>query len=300
MNKPKFQSNLIQLFKNKGLQETTINNYIRNLELINDGKPFTNLSFLNDVSGIKEKLVKYKKTTIRNYYASIVAVLSIMKSKKKLLNEYEKILEYQQTEVEKSSSEKAETQEDYPTVQEIKDISNELMNKDLTKYDNILNYMILSLYTKIQPRRNKDYLEMKIVKRINKNDSEKYNYFDVLNRVFIFNQYKTKKIYGKQVLDIPNELYEILLKYLEVHPMKHRYDLDERIPLLLGNSINYITRLLNKIFKRNVGSTILRHAFLTNKYEGGKVDNFSESIKDANAMGHSITSQKLTYIKNLI
>lgn len=299
MNTPKFQLKIIKDLKDKGLAESTINNYIRNLELVNDGKKFTNLSFLNDIDKIKEKLSKFKKTTIRNYYASIVAILSLMKSKATLTKKYEKLLEYQQIQVDRSSTEIAETQKDnWPTIDEVKKIDETLSKKDLSIYDNILNYLVFSLYTKTQPRRNKDYLNMYIVKNI-KNISNDYNYFSIDDKVFVFNDYKTKKKYGKQIINIPDELYDILIKYIQVYPLTKETEINKPIPLFWGKSINYITRILNKIFGKNVGSTILRHVFLTDKYKGGQINDIEESIKDANAMAHSIRAQQLTYVKNI-
>jgi hypothetical protein len=57
-------------------------------------------------------------------------------------------------------------------------------------------------------------------------------------------------------------------------------------------AINSITRVLNRIFGKNVGSSMLRHIYLSSKY--GDVKN--EQAKDSKAMSHSIGMQK-DYIK---
>ena len=53
---------------------------------------------------------------------------------------------------------------------------------------------------------------------------------------------------------------------------------------------NGITRILNKIFGKKVGSSMLRHIYLSSKY------NITEMKEDADAMGHSTKEQK-DYLK---
>jgi hypothetical protein len=60
----------------------------------------------------------------------------------------------------------------------------------------------------------------------------------------------------------------------------------------LFNKVNCITRILNKTFGKSVGSSMLRHIFLTNKYG----DVIEEQKEDAKAMGHSLEQQK-DYVK---
>jgi hypothetical protein len=56
-------------------------------------------------------------------------------------------------------------------------------------------------------------------------------------------------------------------------------------------AVNAITRILNKIFGKKVGSSMLRHIFITDKYGGAK----TEMEKDAEAMGHSVAEQQKVY-----
>jgi hypothetical protein len=55
---------------------------------------------------------------------------------------------------------------------------------------------------------------------------------------------------------------------------------------------NGITRILNKIFNKKIGSSMLRHIYLSDKYGQQKEDMKQDSIK----MGHSI-NQQADYIK---
>jgi hypothetical protein len=54
-----------------------------------------------------------------------------------------------------------------------------------------------------------------------------------------------------------------------------------------------ITRILNKIFGKNIGSSMLRNMYLTNKY-GDMVEELKEDTSD---MGTSIGTAPNNYIK---
>ena len=56
---------------------------------------------------------------------------------------------------------------------------------------------------------------------------------------------------------------------------------------------NSMTLLLNRIFKKNVGSSMLRKVYLTNKYG----DQAQELIKDVSNMGTSTQTAQNNYIK---
>ena len=66
-------------------------------------------------------------------------------------------------------------------------------------YNNLLNYVVLSLYTLHPPRRNVDYSLMKISNNMN---DDKYNYLDLKKGQFVFNNYKTQGKYNQVVVSI--------------------------------------------------------------------------------------------------
>ena len=84
------------------------------------------------------------------------------------------------------------------------------------------NLLLISLYTYFPPRRVLDYAKMKyITSEVEEN--KQYNFYVADKKIFIFNRYKTDSTYGKQVFPVPNELVEIIEKYI---------DLKSRIPLI--------------------------------------------------------------------
>jgi integrase len=187
--------------------------------------------------------------------------------------------------------------------EQVKEIYNNLKEKALelpkkikteNQYNILLQYLILSLYVLIPPRRNSDYQKMKILKGLYENDKDT-NYYDGSD--FIFNSYKTSKTHGAQILEIPEELNQVIKLYIKHHPLAigRKYS----IPFLVhfnGSSfdkINDITYILNKIFNRKIGSSMLRHIYISYKF--GDINKDMENT--AEMMGHNTQTQK-DYIKS--
>ena len=87
--------------------------------------------------------------------------------------------------------------------------------KKITKsqYTTLLHYTILALYTLTPPRRNKDYQNMLAVRSKKElgdltDINKKYNYLDFDNKEFIFNNFKTKKNHGQQIIKIEDDLLD--------------------------------------------------------------------------------------------
>jgi integrase len=288
----------------RGLSSSSINLYIKNLMKLNDNKPFKNLKFLKSISTIEEELKKYKPNTQRTFLISIVSSLKGI-DEKLYKKYYDLMLKINNDIKEQPKNEKTDEQKkNWVSKEEINNKREELkkevleLKKPLSKneYKKVLEFILLSLYSLTPPRRNKDYYDMLILEP-KKEQSPEYNYFDNKNKVFIFNNYKTSNKYGVQKINIPDELYENILIYLKLRPdykgIKSLYD--KQFLISYDNddfNYNTITRLLNGIFKKNIGASLIRHIYLSEKYK----DTIEEQEEDAKAMGHSVSTQK-EYIK---
>jgi hypothetical protein len=149
----------------------------------------------------------------------------------------------------------------------------------------IQDFVILSLFTLIPPRRSLDYVEFKI----NNIDTNKDNY--IKGNSLVFNTYKTSTQKGQQTIKIPKELKSLLNKYIKLISDKSDY-------LLFNNKIEQLsipnfTLRLNKIFGKKVSVNMLRHIYLSEKH----ADNLKEMKDDFAKMGSSL-KQSNTYIKN--
>ncbi len=304
-----------QIKQNKpNLSENSINLYIRNITKLNGNGTLKNLNFLKDTENILEKLEKYKDNTKRTYLISIVSCLTPVKDKFKKIHKiyYDKMVSKANEIESEPKGEKSETQkENWVSMDDIRnkreDLKKEIElfkdNKKISEseYEKLLQYLILSLYTLQSPRRNQDYLLMNVVKEYNEKMANDKNYLDLTNKKFVFLKHKTSAKYPSISIDINDELFQIINIYLKYHPLisgKITKNLDK--PFLVTyeskilNNSNQITRILNKIFGKKIGSSMIRHIFVSDKFK----DKLEDMKKTALEMGHTIETQQNDYIKN--
>ena len=125
------------------------------------------------------------------------------------------------------------------------------------------------------------------------------NVLDMPMRRLVFNNYKTAKTYGQQIVAIPDELMTVLAAYWRHHPLK-RSGVPVMLPPLLTDvdgvqpaSDNYICRMLNAALGgRKISVSMLRHIYLSHRF-GPMLE---ETAAAAAAMGHSTATQR-TYIR---
>lgn len=309
-----FKKSLYDALKAKNLSDSSIKLYLRNLEKLNDDLPLKNFNFLKDDKNILAKLNEYKDNTKRGYLISITATLSAVKDKfKPLYEKYLKLMVDLSNEIKKKPTEEmTDTQKENwlkwdEVVKKFDDVKSKVSSfinhKEIneSQYNLLLSYMILALYIYNPPRRNLDYQLMNIVKNYNENYASDKNYLSYDDSQFIFNVFKTAKKEGQVKTDINESLKEVINQYLKFHPLIKGKKLlkSSNYPFLVYfngkefDKVNAITRVLNKLFDKNIGSSMLRHIYLTNKYG----EDTKEKIKDAKAMSHSVDTQK-TYIKD--
>lgn len=133
--------------------------------------------------------------------------------------------------------------------------------KQMTSADlqQIQNYIIMCVLggSYISPRRSKDYVDFKI----RNVDKDKDNYIE--KGKFVFNSYKTAKTYGKQEVEIPTQLRNIVNKWIKTNPTDYLL-FDANGGKLSAVKLN---QRINKIFDgRKVSVNQLRHTFLTDKF----------------------------------
>jgi uncharacterized protein (UPF0305 family) len=312
----KLKQDLEKGLTDKGLAPSSIKLYLRNLEKLNGNEPLKNLNFLKDPTAIQEKLTKYKENTKRGYLISICSVLSLDKStkaKQKLYDDYFRLMMDKNKELKAEEREniKTDTQkENWLDWKEVEEKYNELEQKvnafkdqktlNEHQYNTLLQYMVLSLYVLFPPRRN-EFQKVMVAKSATEKSPTDTNWLDLDRTRFILNKYKTAKKEGQKVIDMPDDFVRVLSRHMKFHPLtkgKKITNKTEPFPFLVHydgsplDKVNSITRVLNKVFGRKVGSSMLRHIYLSNKY--GDVQ--EEQKKDAEAMSHS-TAQQKDYIK---
>lgn len=247
------------------------------------------------IEHLKNKESKNRKTIL-----SALVVLCGDDNKKSMMKYRELMMEDAiKSNKDNIKQQKTKTQEDnWMTYEEIKEVYKNLKKevtplfnkKDLSTDDfqKIQNYIILSLYIDIPPRRLMDYTELKIRGDINKDED---NYY--LKNKFIFNKYKTSKFYGTQEVQLPLKLKLLINKWLKINDNEYLL-FDNKKQKLTPSKLN---QRLNKIFGgKNISVSMLRHIYISDEVLKD-VPNLEELKNISNNMGHSLLQQML-YKKN--
>jgi len=276
-----------------GVKDTTKKLYMHNLKKLNDGKEIKDLKFLKKVDTILEQINQKPKNTGRSY---LIAIVSALKNKDdKLYAKYYPYLEQINMELKTNTTKSEKQEQNWLSQDVIMEKQKQYMaylpkksKKELTEaeYNALLDLVVLSLYTLTPPRRSLDYVSM-LVSADTSNPN--FNYYN--NGVFIFNNYKTNKVYKSQIEAVPEELNKIIKVYLKFKPKN-----DNFLCYYDGTALNHsnqITRILNRIFGNKISVSMLRNIFISDK--------FSPVIKDmentAQAMGTSVNMLQNTYAK---
>jgi len=284
--------------------------YTFNLRKLNDGKEVKNLNFLSKPE-IITKLEALTPNTRRTY---IIAVVSSLKDRpeakyKKLYNKYYKMMIDINADLKNNTTKSEKQKENWISQEEVMkkcnslgEIVDEIKGRrkiSEEQYTQLLHAVVLGLYCLQPPRRNSDYTKCLVVKKIP--EDNEYNYLDIKNWDWVFNNYKTKKTYKQVKMSVPEELVKLLKVYFQYHPHAKAMKLKsfEPFPFLMTQDGKVIdtstemTRTLNKIFGKKIGSSLLRNIFLTDKYS----DNAKEMADDVKAMGTSSNTATHNYIK---
>ena len=301
-------------FKPKTSSTETL--YRKNIERLCGGVDDKSLECLKKPEEIVARLEKYKPTTRRSYIVSILHYIKDQPKFKKVYPIYHKIMMDFNTELSHKNT-KSETQTENWISQE--DVVNRYVElckevqpffvrrKKITEeiWKNILHFFVLALFVQNPPRRNMDYQNCIVVKKWKEDMPKEYNYFDVSSGNFIFNNYKTASTYKSQVCQTSPEFKKVIADYMMYYPNKTKSGKEvkanpEENAFLLcdfeGNrftAVNAITRILNKIFDKKIGVSMLRNIYLTDKY----ADTINGITKDALQMGTSSSTIQNQYVK---
>ena len=327
---------------NDNPNDTTKNLYITYLRLLNDKEDFNDLSFLLEkIESIKTKLKKYKFYTRKTVLLIINRILNlpfVEETQNDIFNldkakiEYKKLLDEVLDEFKKMDmNDRSKRQIDnWMTLDEIRkkyknlyqEFKNKISNKNesnptlsMKEYHELLTLIMLSILVSdndTPPRRQKDYFEMFIVtnddslkKMINDNNK---NICNLLTNQFIFNNYKTKKIFGQTIIEVPEDTTKLLSVYITIHQYLNNVDFDKPQKLFLkfdgspysNDQIMY--DLLSKFFGKKIGTQMLRNIFAS--YENSEIKKekkkiLSKSKELAEKMGTSSSTIDNIYTKNL-
>jgi len=291
------------------LSDSSKSLYLAKLKKINGGE-FSSLDFLIDWKNIWKKIcaLTTNMNTQKSYLTAIASVLADKIEYTDVHKQYKKVLlEYNILQKEYKNVSSDNQKEEWLSREELMSIYDKLKSEMIfikrkvwssEEFDKFRNFLILSFYLLQEPRRNKDYFFMKVGKKAD----DKSNWILMKDAKFVFNDYKTFSKYGTQTIDVGEELLKLLKIYISHHPLKK----EKTFSLLVNadgtnlNNSNFITLTLNRLLGRKIGVSMLRNIFLTDKFQGGFIEQ-QELIKDISetctAMGTSLGIALSTYIK---
>jgi integrase len=195
-----------------------------------------------------------------------------------------------------------------------------------------LEYLILSFFIYHPPRRS-DYVHLYIedtnlptdMRRIlwtNKSNTDNYgndykindfvskeeknnvkqllgkkNYYMQTNNsaYFIFENYKTQNIYGKQVIEVNDELNEIIKNYIKLNNLKKG---DKLINLNENGFLRMLAAIFSRYLNKKISVSMLRHIYITHAHATKMLNTDGDKKILSNKMAHSVKTQSM-YKKNV-
>lgn len=240
-----------------------------------------------------KEILNFLKDVIPQKRKSILSALVVLTDK----DEYRKLMSDDinaYNDIVKTQEKSDKTEKAWVTQDQIKKKLNALKKEATKLYDDekpsmnklnkIQDYVILSLYYYIAPRRLLDYTEMM---KKGKNDDK--NYID--GNEFVFNRFKGSSSKEQQRIKIPKELMKILDEWIEINPTDYLlFDSN-------GKQLNPVklNQRLNKIFGKKTSVNALRKSYLTEKY-GDMINKNKEMNETFEDMGSS-SKQFDVYVK---
>lgn len=252
----------------------------------------------NNIDWFKEDkpiILKHLESLANNSRKTLLSALFVLTNEKDYQTEMLKLCKIVNDEY--KSQVKTEKQErNWLSVNDIKSKYNDYENKvklifttkTIGDYSTVIRFLLLACLAGVvdglEPRRSMDYALMKI----RNYNPEVDNYYKAGK--FYFNQYKTASSYGLKVIVVPKPLNTFIKKWIKLNSTDY---------FLFGKSLkplssSQISKILNKIFEKNVSVDMLRHIYLSNLYQN--MPELKKMEQTASNMGHSLTTA-LEYVK---
>lgn len=277
----------------------TISEYSKFLRYLDDKdvnyKNITNLpKLLEDISQLKTKNgTTIQLTSVKLYFSSILWYLktnNLPYFTDELSQELCKINGKLKTIIESNTLINSQ-KENYLEWDKILEIYNNLSKTHDTSQTRHKNYVLLSCYILLPPRRLKDFSLMHITNNLQNLDDCKNYYINQSDcHFFIFQEYKTKNKYKVQKIRVPPPLETIINLYISKYSIT-----DSLFKLSEKNINNRLSRIFIKYANKQISVNILRHSYITYLKKSGKLNDLQIKKTISEIMGHSSTMQDEYY-----
>jgi len=151
------------------------------------------------------------------------------------------------------------------------DVGEEAFNKNVGKLNKIEDIMIFALYM-LFPSRRLDYKNMLITSENDTSKLDGINYLILSSpKMFVFNQYKTDKKYGKQIFEIPTSLDVIINKYINMKGLKsgdYLFSLkrNKKEAVAESNFSSKVSNVFNKVYDTFISVRFISMSWASSLY----------------------------------
>eukprot|EP01046_Picozoa_sp_COSAG06_P000231 COSAG06_NODE_6_length_38168_cov_131.592398_30_plen_333_part_00 len=300
---------------------STVKAYTVNLEKLHDRlhgtRGFENLDWMRDTAAVLSSLETHCTSylTRRNYLNAVIVILLKQQGFESELRSYQERRDKyndQYTEIQQTKEPSAKQAANWVPLSEIKELITEYdglvkqlrSQADLTVKDKTVfqDRFMLRFWTTYPMRNDLNHTEV-----ISKRDFNALDQLDKDNRNFIIlgkvpmlsiGSYKTRKKYGVKKVELTDkDVVKAMNQWLTVSPDPTHIlvNIKDGTSMSSLHITQNLTRIFKKHFQKSVGSTLLRHIVLTEKF--GKQLEDMEHMADI--MAHSVSTQQQIYIKNV-
>ena len=308
-------------FSKPDVSASTVKAYTVNLEKLHDRlhgtRAFDSLDWMRDTAAVITSLETHCSSylTRRNYLNAVIVMLLKREGFEEALRIYQTQRDKyndQYTEIQQTKEPSAKQAANWVPLSEIKEMiteydalvktlktQSELTSKDKMVYQ---DRFMLHFWT-VYPMRN-DLNHTQVITRrafnaLDQQDKDSKNYI-VLGKVPLLSigNYKTRKKYGVKTVELTDKgVQKVMSQWLAISPNPHYIlvNLKDGSPMSSLHITQNLTRIFKKHFDKSVGSTLLRHIVLTEKF--GKQLEDMETMADM--MGHDLSTQQQVYIKKV-
>jgi len=306
------------------LKDGSVKFYLTSIRRAKEINGSDDLSFIKDAKFVNKMLTEHipvgskepmKFTSVRNTLIPIAVYLEsinqdrsyndLIKEYKDRINDYNKQYSEEQKDGKLKGRQIANmiTKEELDTLMKTLDKhiamykkKKEILKLNTKELSDIRAWMLFHILKEIPTRL--DYQHMKLINQRDYNVLKKKNELTgnylVSSRGsynFSFNDYKTSKVYGENIVDVDKPLKLKLNVYIKLNDYKVG---DVIFPITRNAMSNLLTKTSDKIIKKKVSVQILRKYYVSTKYGGLP----QEQVKDAQMMSHSIGTQQVVYNKS--
>lgn len=259
------------------LKQNSIKLYITNLkrlyrEIECNGRKeqvcnFDNLDFLKDYDRVMKTIEDENSNTRKNRLIAIVVSLQATDAEKKLIEKYQKSmveLAEQSNEQYRKQERSVKQKENWVEYQGLVDLANDMLkrikqnnilkkeNLSKAEYNALQEYVVLRFYLNY-PLRN-DLADVKVItSKEQNNGKDNFLLVDGEKISLILNEYKTVKTFGPQLYELDQKFSKIIHIFLKHNDSGFFITKTNRKDPI---SANGITKLLNKLFMREVDKRI--------------------------------------------